>query len=192
MTPHSSSDRPSRPAQRDPAHQVWDERLQDWLDGDLPEQDHPLLNTHLEHCDQCREHLLAWQRLDEQLQTALPPLTLDADFDARLFAQIDGIDEQQRLQLRLRLEHEHELEREALMRRWRRSLALVIPGMLGGLALALSLTSWLDSSGATGALAQGAAELSRSSEPWTSTALTAMLGAAVGAVMAPWLARLAD
>lgn len=181
-----------RAGPRGPEHQVWEERLQDWLDGELQEQDTLLLQAHLEQCAQCREQLQAWQRLDAQLQAALPPLRLDAAFDARLFAQIDSSDEQQRLQLRQQLEREHELQREALMRRWRRSLALVIPGMLGGVAVALSLASWMDSSGATIALAQGAAELSHTSAPWTGSALTAALGAAVGALMAPWLARLAD
>src|SRR5690606_38523669 len=189
---HPSSDRPTAAGGPDPAHQAWEYRLQDWLDGELPAAEEPLLLAHLEHCTECREQLEVWQGVDEQLQTALPPLTLGAEFDTRLLAQIDAVDERERRLLMQRLEQEHDLQREALLRRWRRSLVLVVPGMLGGLALALSLASWLDDSGATGALAQSAAGLSVGHASWTDSALTAVLGAAIGAALAPWLARLAE
>lgn len=174
-------------------HLLWEQRLQDWLDGELPAQEHALLQAHLQDCPTCSEHLQVWRRLDEQLQASLPAMSLDASFDQRLFAQIDSIDERERHRLRAHLEQEHDQQRAALTRTWRRSLALVVPGMLGGIAVALSLASWMDDSGATRALvAQGAAELGQGNTQWLSGAVTAVLGAAVGAMMAPWLARLAD
>lgn len=175
------------------AHLLWEQRLQDWLDDELPASQAPLLQDHLAGCAACRDQLQHWQRLDAQLQAALPPLALDANFDARLFARIDAIDDQERNRLKARLEQEHDQQRAALGRTWRRSLALLAPGMLGGIALALSLASWMDDSGATRALvAQGAAELGPGNAQWLNSTLMAVLGAAVGGMVAPWLARLAD
>ena len=59
--------------------------------------------------------------------------------------------------------------------------------------LAVALMSWLDSSGITSNLvAQGAAELGGRSIDYLRLGITAVVGGALGMVVAPWLARLAD
>jgi hypothetical protein len=122
-----------------------------------------------------------------------PPLELDASFDQALFAQIDAIDENKRLEARRRLEQEWQQQMQSLSRNWRRTLALVIPGIIGGIVLAVALMSWLDSSGIAGNLAaQGAAELGGGSFDYFRLGITAVVGAALGALLAPWLARLAE
>ncbi|NOT33383.1 MAG: hypothetical protein HOP12_04345 [Candidatus Eisenbacteria bacterium] len=47
------------------------DRLQDYLDGLLPESEHRALRTHLERCDACRSELALYERLLERLD-AIP------------------------------------------------------------------------------------------------------------------------
>jgi len=82
---------------------------------------------------------------------------------------------------------------QSLRRNWRRTLAFVIPGIVGGIVLAMALVSWMDSSGITSSLvAQGAAELGGRSVDYLRLGITAVVGGAFGMLVAPWLARLAE
>ena len=67
----------------------WNERLQDMLDGELESSAQAEFDTHVASCTRCREKLRQFERMDEALQAAAPPISLDSSFDARLFAQID-------------------------------------------------------------------------------------------------------
>lgn len=174
-------------------HSQWDDSLQDWLDGALNGADSAAFEAHLAHCGRCQQNLGDFEELDTALIDAAPPLELDATFDKRLFAQIDAIDESKRLEARRRLEQEWQQQMQTLTRNWRRTLAFVIPGIIGGMVLAMALVSWLDSSGITNNLvAQGAAELGGRSIDYLRLGITAVVGAAFGMLVAPWLARLAD
>ena len=84
-------------------------------------------------------------------------------------------------------------EMQALSRNWKRTLALLVPGVIAGIAFAFAVLAWLDSSGVTSNLvAQGSAELGSGSTDLLRVGLTGVIGAALGAALAPWLARLAD
>ena len=174
-------------------HSQWDDALQDWLDGELNDAASAAFEAHLAACGLCQRSLPEFEELDEALIEAAPSLQLDAAFDQSLFAQIDAIDEGKRLEARRRLEQEWQQQMQSLRRNWRRTLAFVIPGVIGGIVLAMALVSWLDSSGITSNLvAQGAAELGGRSVDYLRLGITAVVGAAFGMLVAPWLARLAD
>jgi anti-sigma factor RsiW len=171
----------------------WDGRLQDWLDGELNTADSAAFEAHLAGCGECQQTLEALEKLDRDLVAATPPMELDIAFDQRLFAQIDAIDEGKRAEARRRLEQEWQQELRALSRNWKRTLAFVIPGVIAGIAFAFAVLAWLDSSGVTSNLvAQGSAELGSGSTDLLRVSLTAIIGAALGTAVAPWLARLAD
>jgi anti-sigma factor RsiW len=174
-------------------HSKWDDSLQDWLDGALNAADGAAFEAHLAHCGKCQQNLGDFEELDAALVDAAPPMQLNAAFDQKLFAQIDAIDESKRIEARRRLEQEWQEQMQALARNWRRTLAFVIPGIIGGIVLAMALMSWLDSSGITNDLvAQGAAELGGRSIDYLRLGITAVVGGAFGMLIAPWLARLAD
>lgn len=174
-------------------HTQWDDSLQDWLDGELDQADGAAFEAHLSDCARCQRNLAALEELDAGLIEAAPAIRLGSDFDAKLFARIDAIDESERVAARRRLEQEWQQQMQSLARNWRRTLAFVIPGIIGGIMLALALMSWLDSSGITSHLAaQGAAELGGGSIDYLRLGISAVVGAAFGMLVAPWLARLAD
>jgi anti-sigma factor RsiW len=174
-------------------HTQWDDALQDWLDGELNDANSAAFEAHLAACGLCQRSLPEFEELDEALVEATPPMQLSVAFDQNLLAQIDAIDESKRLEARRRLELEWQQQMQSLSRNWRRTLAFVIPGIIGGIVLAVALMSWLDSSGITSNLvAQGAAELGGRSIDYLRLGITAVVGGALGTVVAPWLARLAD
>jgi anti-sigma factor RsiW len=173
--------------------EVWDGRLQDWLDGELNTADSALFEAHLAGCGECQQTVEALEKLDEALTVAAPPMTLDDAFDQRLFARIETIDDSKRAEARRRLEREWQQQLHALSRNWKRTLAFLIPGVIAGIALAFAVMAWLDSSGMTSNLvAQGSAELGGGSTDLLRMGLTCFIGAAVGMAIAPWLARLAE
>lgn len=193
MTPTPSTRFGQPPAD----HSEWDETLQDWLDGELNEADGAAFEAHLADCGLCQQNLTAFEELDASLTEAAPPIELSSAFDEKLYAQIATIDESQRIEARRRLEQEWQEQLQSLRRNWRRTLALMIPGVIGGAVLALALVSWLDSSGITSNLvAQGAdlggAELGSQSFDYLRLGVTAVVGAAFGMLLAPWLARMAE
>lgn len=186
---------PTQPQPGD--HSEWDDSLQDWLDGELNDADGAAFEAHLAQCERCQQNLGDFEELDAALTAAAPPIEPSSAFDQKLYAQIAAIDETQRVEARRRLEQEWQEQLQSLKRNWRRTLALMIPGVIGGAVLALALVSWLDSSGITTHLiAQGAdlggAELGTQSFDYLRQGVTAMVGAAFGMLLAPWLARMAE
>jgi anti-sigma factor RsiW len=175
-------------------HQLeWNDRLQDWLDGDLGSVDATAVEAHLAQCSLCSAQIESFSELDRTLLSAAPRLSLDDSFDQRLFARIDTIDESKRAQARQRLEQELQQNLRELSRGWRRTLAFMIPGVIAGIALAFALTTWLDDTGLTRTLAmQGASQFGGQSSDVIQLALTTLLGAGLGLVVARWLASAAD
>jgi anti-sigma factor RsiW len=170
-------------------HIEWNDRLQDWLDGE-PDA---TFEAHLAACQLCQTRLEDLQSLEESLHGELPPLSLDATFDARLYAQIGEIDERQKQAARERVEREWQENLSALRSSWRRSLAFVIPGIVAGIALAFALAAWLDSSGVVQTVAaESLKELGRSDSHAIQMYLTGLLGATIGLVVARWLASVTD
>lgn len=173
--------------------QEWNDRLQDWLDGELNSGDAAAFEAHLKTCAECQQSVEDLEELDAALVAASPALQLDTAFDAQLFARIEAIDDSKRAEARRRIEQEWQQQMQALSRNWRRTLAFVIPGVVAGIAIAFAAAGWLDSSGVTDSLvAQGAAELGGRSVDFLRIGVTSVVGAALGLLVAPWLARLAD
>lgn len=178
----------------DQQHQLeWNDRLQDWLDGALGSADAAAVDAHLAQCQLCSAQIEALVQLDRTLLRAAPRISLDDSFDQRLFAQVDTIDESKRALARQRLEQELQQNLRELSRGWRRALAFMIPGVIAGIALAFALTTWLDDTGLTRTLAlQGAGPLGGQSSDVIQLALTTLLGAGLGVVVARWLAGAAE
>jgi anti-sigma factor RsiW len=170
----------------------WNDRLQDWLDGDIELQDSGAFESHLARCERCQQQLAEFELLDGALRKAAPRIALTESFDARLFEQIDTIDEAQRTAARQRVEQELRENLRALSRSWRRTLAFVIPGIVAGIALALALAGSFLSSDVTQTLVDNAENLSRSNSGLIDVALISVLGASIGAVVARWLASVAE
>ncbi|HWK73218.1 MAG TPA: zf-HC2 domain-containing protein [Povalibacter sp.] len=171
-------------------HLEWNDRLQDWLDGDLEAAEAPEFEAHLASCAICQERLGDFEQLETQLHQAAPTLALDSSFDARIFSQIESVDEAQRAAARQRIEQELQNNLRKLSQGWRRTLAFVIPGIAAGVALAFALTSYFDASGLTGRLvAESAGQLGAGSASWVHAVLTTALGASIGGLMAGWMAK---
>jgi anti-sigma factor RsiW len=172
----------------------WNDRLQDWLDGDLSSTDAAAVEAHLAQCPLCPAQIEAFTALDTALSHASPHVSLAQSFDERLFAQIDAIDESKRAQARARLEQELQQNLSELSRGWRRALAFMIPGVVAGIALAFALTTWMDDTGLARTLAlQGAGQLGGGhSADLIQLALTTLVGTGLGLVVARWLASVAD
>lgn len=186
----SKTTHPVQPA--DDHHLEWNDRLQDWLDGDIEAGDGDVFENHLAHCELCQQRVAGMQEVESALMASLVPPQLDASFDARLLAQIDEVDEDQRAMARQRAEQELQDSLKALSHSWRRTLVFVIPGIVAGIALAFGLAGYLDSSGVTASLAAEGASKLGSNTGAMHLMLTALLGAGMGAAMAGWLARIAE
>jgi anti-sigma factor RsiW len=171
----------------------WNDRLQDWLDGDLDAADAVALQAHMAGCAACRARADELQALDRSLRSAAPRLALDDAFDAELFAQIDAVDESKRAEARQRIEQELEQNLQALARGWRRALLFIIPGVIAGVALAFALTWWMNDAGVMRALiAQSAAEFGPGNSGQVQLIATTLLGAALGGLIARWLATVVE
>ncbi|HEY6641546.1 hypothetical protein [Povalibacter sp.] len=184
--------KPASPQSLAEHHLEWNDRLQDWLDGDVEAADGDVFETHLRDCTLCQQRLEQLSQLETALFAANPAPSLSTSFDARLFEQIDAVNEEQRAAARQRVEQELQDNLRALSRSWRRTWAFVIPGMIGGIVLAFALIGYVDTLGLTGQLAaQGANDLGTNATT-LQAALTGLMGATIGGFMAGWIAKGAD
>ena len=177
-----------------PEHELaWNDRLQDWLDGDLAAADAVALQAHLADCAMCRARAEELQELDRSLRSAAQRLALDDAFNAKIFAQIEAIDDSQRAAARQRLEQELQQNLQTLARGWRRAVLFIVPGVVAGVALAFALTWWLTDAGLMRALiVQSAAEFGSGNSGLVQPIATALLGATLGAMIARWLASVLE
>ncbi len=167
----------------------WNDRLQDSLDGVAD----PSFEAHLSGCALCQTHLAEMERLDQALSVAMPRLELDSSFDRQIFAQIVSMDESRRIAARQRIERELQENLAALSHGWRRTLAFVAPGVLGGIAITFALAAWLDESGLARTLAaENLQALGGLTAEQIRGCLTALLGAGVGLAVACWLTTVVD
>ena len=171
----------------------WNDRLQDWLDGDLDAADTAALQAHMADCADCRARADDLQALDRELRSAAPRMALDDSFDARIFAQLDEIDDTQRAAARRRLEQELQQNLQSLARGWRRALLFVVPGVIAGVALAFALAWWLDTGGVMRSLiVQSAAEFGTDNSGLVRLVVMTVLGAGMGGMIARWLASVVE
>ena len=187
------TDRAAKPPTASEHELAWNDRLQDWLDGDLSAADAAKLQAHMAECALCRARAEELQALDLSLRSAAPRLALDEAFDAKIFAQIEVIDDSQRAAARQRLEQELQQNLQALARGWRRALLFILPGVAAGVALAFALTWWMTDAGLMRALiVQSAAEFGSGHSGLVQPIATALLGAALGGMIARWLASVLE
>ena len=172
---------------------AWNDRLQDWLDGDLDAAGEAALQAHMADCAMCRARADELQTLDRSLRVAAPRLALDAAFDAKIFAQMEAIDDSKRAEARKRIEQELQQNLQALKRGWRRALLFIVPGVIAGVALAFALSWWLNDAGVMRALiVQSAAEFGTNNSGQVQLIATTLLGAGLGGLLARWLATVAE
>ena len=187
------SDRIATPSAASEHELAWNDRLQDWLDGDLDAADTVALQAHISDCALCRARAEELQALDRSLRSAAPQLALDEAFDAKIFAQLDAVDDSQRAEARRRIEQELQQNLQALARGWRRAFLFVVPGVIAGVALAFALTWWLADAGVMHTLiAQSAAEFGSDNSGQVRLIATTLLGAGLGGMIARWLASVVD
>lgn len=171
---------------------AWSDRLQDWLDGDVEPTERAAVEGHIASCEQCSAQAAELRALDKVLRSAAPPLVPDSAFDARLFARIDAIDESQRIAARQRIEQELHDNLATLARNWKRTLLFLIPGVVGGIALAFAVASHFMSADIAQPIVATAGDLMRTDASIVQIMLTTVLGASVGAGVARWLASVAE
>jgi anti-sigma factor RsiW len=184
---------PNTPAAAVHEHQLeWNDRLQDWLDGDLNAADTAALQAHMADCALCRARAEELQELDRSLVSAAPRLALDDAFDARIFAQIDAIDDSKRAEARRRFEQELQQNLQTLARGWRRALLFIVPGVVAGVALAFGLAGWLNDASVMQALVTESAKLGSGNSGLVHLIVTTVLGAGLGGMIARWLASVVE
>jgi anti-sigma factor RsiW len=172
---------------------AWNDRLQDWLDGDLDAAGEAALQAHMADCAMCRARADELQALDRSLRGAAPRMALDAAFDAKIFAQIEAIDDSKRAEARQRIEQELQQNLQALKQGWRRALLFIVPGVIAGVALAFALSWWLTDAGVMRALiVQSAAEFGTNNSGQVQLIATTLLGAGLGGLLARWLATVVE
>ena len=166
----------------------WNDRLQDWLDGDLAADERAAVEAHLSACDACKEQLALLRTLDASLIAAAPRLSLDESFDARLFERISSVDETRRAADRERVRQELEADLTKLARDWRHTLAIVLPSVLAGIVLAFGLAAYFDTAEWMQAFtARSAGEIGVLNATHLHLLLTSAVGAVTGYVIARWL-----
>jgi len=171
----------------------WNDRLQDWLDGDLDAADAATLQAHMADCAECRARAAELQSLDRSLRSAAPRRVLDDSFDAKIFAQIETIDDSQRAAARQRIEQELQQNLQALARGWRRAVWFIVPGVIAGVALAFALTWWLaDASVMRALIVESAAEFGSGNSGQVQLIATTLVGAGLGGLIARWLATVLE
>jgi anti-sigma factor RsiW len=133
-------------------HFDWDERLQDWIDGNVGPSGSAALEAHIAGCPRCLARRSAFQAVDSALSQGLPREALSADFDRSLLARIDRAPLSERAAARARLEQAWQTEVGAFSRQWHAALrsmilnALLATGLLAAFLTRLpgsASTAWL-------------------------------------------------
>ncbi len=121
----------------------WSDLLQDALDGELDDSSQQRLDAHLESCETCGSELTRLRELDSRLQGHLVPMTLDASFEQRVFAEIRRLDAARlakvRAAARARIEQQDRQLAVALERAWRSGRHVLFAKLGAILAAALAL-----------------------------------------------------
>jgi anti-sigma factor RsiW len=165
---------------------VWNDRLQDLLDGDVSAGERAAIESHLATCARCRSHHAQLKRLDANLTTQLAAPALDASFDCQVFARIEALDARARAQAQRQAERELQENLRLLARAWRRGLAFVLGGAVAGVALAFAIATWADAAGMPEKLLGFATGFGLENTDGLSAVVLAMLGAGIG--VSGWLA----
>ncbi len=170
---------------------IWNERLQDVLDGDVVASERAAVDSHLAACARCRTHFAALKRLDAVLAAHIEAPRLDSSFDGELFARIEAIDARTRDQARQRADDELQQNLRSLTRSWHRGLAFVIGGAIAGVALAFAFTGWIEAAGLSEKLLDTMTGLGLAPVDGLRTVMIAAIGAGIGGTCS-WLGATFD
>jgi anti-sigma factor RsiW len=168
-------------------HYEWDERLQDWIDGDLDPSGAAALEAHVAGCSACQARMSGFRALDTTLAKALAPPALSEAFDRRLLEHVDRASTSERTAARARLEREWQAQMRAFSRQWRHALGSMLLNLLLGTALLVALLARLGAPSLVSRLIEQSGQLTHyaSLRP-ASAAMVAVAGLTVAAL---WLTR---
>jgi anti-sigma factor RsiW len=119
--------RPPEAQRSNAAHEEWELRLQDWLDGTASAAEAAAVQNHLAACSSCAELARALRSIDEQLLSSTPaePM-LSSQFDTQLFARITAEDSARQRLRHVERDSAPTAELAALRRASRRSLLTIL------------------------------------------------------------------
>lgn len=166
------------------AHENWELRVQDWLDGAADTDEARAVQQHVAGCAACTQLIEDLRRIDEQLVATVPAEPgLSAQFDAQLFARVD---EEQAARERVRKTANKPVPADELVQlqqAWRRSMLRI-----GGAAAAvIAVMAWVVASGAIPFLSPATIVLTMASLTplqWISIGLG---GGAIALALTRWL-----
>jgi anti-sigma factor RsiW len=171
----------------------WDQRLEDWRDGLADAAESQTIERHVASCSDCQDYLEALHHIDGALSSTLLTPTLSPEFDSKLWSRIDSGDNIQRVLAKQRAQEELQQQLAALNAGWRRKVALMIPGILGGIALAFLFASFVSGSALMTSFANALQQnLGTSMAQLVQTVVTGFLGGAIGLAMTHWVVPTSD
>src|SRR5579862_6150302 len=118
-----------------PDHTEWEERLQDWIDGELDPAAAATLDAHLTTCAICQSRGTVLRAVDGTLARLIGQPRLDESFDRALLERVSIEAQADRIAARARATQERNRHLAALARQWRRSLGLLVLSALVGTVL---------------------------------------------------------
>jgi len=124
-----------------------DERLQDWIDGDLDPAQSLAMEVHIADCSACRTRMKALQALDAALSGQYSRAASGAmpgeAFDRVLLERIAAAERADRAAARAQVEQQWRDQMTALSRRWRHALRATILNVVAVAALLFMLITSL-------------------------------------------------
>lgn len=166
------------------AHEEWELRVQDWLDGSASAAEAAAVQSHLAACPSCTELVAALRSVDEQLVGSIPVEPgPSAQFEAQLFSRIATEDATRQ---RARSAAHDSIPREelaALRRAWRRSLMRII----GVGCLLIVALIWAVGRGALPFLSPATIAVAVANVTPLQWLATGLVGGAVATVLTRWL-----
>ena len=124
-----------------PEYCDWEERLQDWIDGDLDPAQSAAFDEHIAGCLSCHARMNALQALDAALSRSFSQETPEESFDRRVLERIAAAATADRAAARARVEREWRDQMAALSRQWRNAWRSMILNGLAGAALLVALST---------------------------------------------------
>jgi len=124
-----------------PEHCDWEERLQDWIDGDLDPAQLAAVAEHIASCTSCHARLNSLRAVDAALSRSFSRSTLEESFDREVLDHIARATNTDRVAARVRIEQEWQIQIAALSDQWRNVWKSIILNAVAGVAVLIALTT---------------------------------------------------
>jgi anti-sigma factor RsiW len=124
-----------------PEHCDWEERLQNWIDGDLHPAQFAAVAEHIASCTSCHARMNRLRAVDAALSGSFSQATLDESFDRKVFERIASAAKTDRVAARARIEREWQDQIAALSDQWRDVWKVIILNAVAGVAVLIALTT---------------------------------------------------